>query len=286
LTALVVGAALGLLAAVALWVAARELFSGPLFIRHNYRGASVPVGVGVLLAIAAVVVEALVTAAEALHHELATDRAGRAAVVLVALGFGLLGLLDDLAATGDDRGFTGHLRAMAGGRLTTGGIKLLGGGLVAVVAAGAAGPPSLGRLLLDSLVIALAANVANLFDRAPGRVIKVGLLAAVPVFALASATDRTQLTGVAVVVGASLGLLLFDLREQLMLGDAGSNVIGAAMAVGFTRTTGTTAHGVALAVLVGLNLASERVSFSRVIEAVAPLRALDHLGRRGDRGTS
>jgi hypothetical protein len=35
-------------------------------------------------------------------------------------------------------------------------------------------------------------------------------------------------------------------------------------------------------VLVGLNLVSERVSFSRVIERVGPLRALDRLGRRPD----
>jgi hypothetical protein len=34
-----------------------------------------------------------------------------------------------------------------------------------------------------------------------------------------------------------------------------------------------------LAALAALNLASEAVSFSRVIDRFAPLRAIDHLGR-------
>ena len=38
--------------------------------------------------------------------------------------------------------------------------------------------------------------------------------------------------------------------------------------------------GILLAVLVLTNLASERVSFSRVIDATAPLRWFDRLGRR------
>jgi len=36
---------------------------------------------------------------------------------------------------------------------------------------------------------------------------------------------------------------------------------------------------IALVVVAGLNVASEKVSFSRVINQVAPLRAFDRLGR-------
>jgi UDP-N-acetylmuramyl pentapeptide phosphotransferase/UDP-N-acetylglucosamine-1-phosphate transferase len=201
-------------------------------------------------------------------------------VLPVVLGFALLGLLDDLGGDGDDRGFRGHLRAMSRGRMTTGGLKLVGGGLLAIVAASAVGLDGAGRLLLGALVIALAANFANLLDRAPGRVGKVALVAAVPLFAFATGADLDALTGVAVVVGAGAGLLVPDLRERLMLGDAGANVLGATLGLGVVLTTGTTVQLVVAAVLLALNLVSERVSFSRVIDQVGPLHALDQLGRR------
>ena len=43
------------------------------------------------------------------------------------------------------------------------------------------------RLLADAALVALAANLGNLLDRAPGRTIKVGLVAYVPL-ALAAGT--------------------------------------------------------------------------------------------------
>jgi hypothetical protein len=73
--------------------------------------------------------------------------------------------------------------------------------------------------------------------------------------------------------------MMADLRERLMLGDAGANVLGAALGLGVVLAC---SPGVRTGVLVAvalLNLASERVSFSRVINAVPPFRALDRFGR-------
>jgi UDP-GlcNAc:undecaprenyl-phosphate/decaprenyl-phosphate GlcNAc-1-phosphate transferase len=271
---------LGALVAAGAWTMTAELFRRPVFSRRNVRGVDVPVGVGVLLAVAFVTVEAVLSLAESIDGSISPDRPGRVAVLPVVLGFALLGLLDDLGGDGDDRGFRGHLRAMSRGRMTTGGLKLVGGGLLAIVAASAVGLDGAGRLLLGALVIALAANFANLLDRAPGRVGKVALVAAVPLFAFATGADLDALTGVAVVVGAGAGLLVPDLRERLMLGDAGANVLGATLGLGVVLTTGTTVQLVVAAVLLALNLVSERVSFSRVIDQVGPLHALDQLGRR------
>jgi UDP-N-acetylmuramyl pentapeptide phosphotransferase/UDP-N-acetylglucosamine-1-phosphate transferase len=97
--------------------------------------------------------------------------------------------------------------------------------------------------------------------------------------ATTAAGARSALTGTVVILGAALGLLAFDLRERLMLGDAGANVLGAALGLGATIAVGLRAQVVLLAVLVGLNLASEAVSFSRVIDRVPPLRVLDRCGR-------
>ncbi|MEI2654630.1 MAG: hypothetical protein V9G12_21215 [Microthrixaceae bacterium] len=63
-----------------------------------------------------------------------------------------------------------------------------------------------------------------------------------------------------------------------MLGDAGSNVIGAVLGFGAVVATTPTQRWIVLVVLLALNVSSEFVSFSRIIDAVGPLRALDRLG--------
>jgi UDP-N-acetylmuramyl pentapeptide phosphotransferase/UDP-N-acetylglucosamine-1-phosphate transferase len=250
----------------------RPAFAHPAFDRTNYRDRHLPTAAGVVLPLALVAVEAV--------RVLGSPPAGhRIAVVIAVVGFGLLGLLDDLAGPGDARGFRGHLAALAHGRLTTGGATLLGGGAVALVAASiAGGEPSVARLVASAAVIALAANLGNLFDRAPGRAIKVGALSAVVLVALSGAA--IALTDVVVVVGAALALLPEDLHEELMLGDAGANALGGALGVGAVLTASDLALAIVLAVLVAVNLLSEVVSFSRIIDAVPPLRALDRAGRR------
>ena len=136
---------------------------------------------------------------------------------------------------------------------------------------------SIGRLLADGALVAMAANLGNLLDRRPGRVIKV---AGVTFVALALATGAAHaLGGVAVVVGAALALLLDDLHERLMLGDAGANVLGAVLGLGVVVSCAPRTRLVVLAVVAALNLSSEVVSFSRVIDAIPPLRFLDRTGR-------
>jgi UDP-N-acetylmuramyl pentapeptide phosphotransferase/UDP-N-acetylglucosamine-1-phosphate transferase len=71
-----------------------------------------------------------------------------------------------------------------------------------------------------------------------------------------------------------------DLQEQAMLGDTGANVLGAAvgLAAVVALDRGPT---VALAVvLLTLNVASEWVSFSAVIDRTGPLRWFDRLGSK------
>ena len=196
--------------------------------------------------------------------------------VLAAVGFGLFGLLDDLAGSTARRGYRGHVGALRQGELTTGLLKLVGGGLVAVVVAWPWAEGSLPDLVGAALVVALAANLGNLLDRAPGRVGKVSLLAIV---ALAVTSHLApELTGPALVGGAGVGMLWPDLRERCMLGDTGSNVLGAGAGLGVVATTSPATWWVAVVLLAALNLASEAVSFSDVIGRTPPLRWLDRLG--------
>lgn len=279
MTRLLLSTFLGAVMAAAAWSSARGLFRAPLFARRNVRDVDVPVGAGLLAVLAVVGVQALFALADAARDRFPADRTGLLLAVVTAVAFGLLGIVDDLVGDHGDKGFGGHLRALRHGRLTTGGLKMVGGGLVALGVAGTVAP-DLGSLLVGAGVIALAANTANLFDRAPGRVTKVALLAAALLVALTPAAARPGLVGVGAMVGAALGLLAFDLREELMLGDAGANPLGAVLGLGVVLTTGTVTQVVVLVVLAGVNLAGEKVSFSAVIARVGPLRALDQVGRR------
>jgi UDP-GlcNAc:undecaprenyl-phosphate/decaprenyl-phosphate GlcNAc-1-phosphate transferase len=249
--------------------------------RVNYRQREVVAGLGLVLALGLLVWAAplgLVARVDPL-------RAGRAgllapsglAVVVAGLAFCLLGLVDDLVEDpGGSRGFRGHLRALAGGRLTGGGIKLLGGALAGLLVAALATPGDrpAWTVLLGGVVVASAANTANLLDLRPGRCAKVFL----PLWVAGCLLDPGGGAWSAGLAGAALAALPFDLREQGMLGDAGANALGAV--AGTLLLAGPTwLLWAAAAVLLALQLASERISFTRVIEGNRVLRAADRLGR-------
>jgi UDP-GlcNAc:undecaprenyl-phosphate/decaprenyl-phosphate GlcNAc-1-phosphate transferase len=274
-----VGAALvGFVAGRLIWVLLRPALTTPITTRQNWRGREVVTAAGIAVPVAALVVEAGRAVAGALGAGAAHGLSGaRALVLLVAVGFGMLGAVDDLLGEGNARGFRGHVAALLEGRLTTGGLKLVGGVSVSLVVVAPVAGGSVRRLIIDGALVALAANLGNLLDRRPGRVIKA---ASVTFVALAVATGGAHtLGGVAVVIGAGLALLLDDLHERLMLGDAGANVLGAAVGLGVVVSCAPRTRLVVLAIVAGLNLLSEVVSFSRLIDVVAPLRFLDRIGR-------
>jgi UDP-N-acetylmuramyl pentapeptide phosphotransferase/UDP-N-acetylglucosamine-1-phosphate transferase len=275
---LATAAVVGLLAGRLVWLAARPWFAQPALLRSNYRNKLVPTAAGLALPLALFLVEAgraVASAAGIGDHR--TIDGPRLLTLVVVCGFCLLGTVDDIAGTGEHRGFRGHLLALAAGRVTTGLFKLAGGAVIALVAVGAVTDGSLGRVVADAALVALTANAANLLDRAPGRAGKT-CVAAFVVLAIATGGDRA-LVGVAVLAGAAAALLLDDLRERLMLGDAGANPLGAALGLGVVLTTSPTTRNAVLVAALALNLLGELVSFSRVIDAVPPLRALDQLGR-------
>ncbi len=269
----------GFLTGRLLWVLLRRVFAQPGLLRENHAGRMVPVAAGVVVPLAVVIVEVGRVVADRLGiGDSAPSAAARGAVLAGCLGFGLLGLFDDLAGTGDRRGFRGHLSELVHGHLTSGGMKLVAGLAIGLLVAGPWAGPGLVQLLADGVLVALAANLVNLLDRAPGRAGKSALVAFMVLTSVA--TSRLLLTGVAVAIGAGAALLLDDLRERLMLGDTGANVLGAVLGIGIVEST---LPHVRLIVVIGLlvaNLSSEVISFSRVIDAVPPLRFLDRVGRR------
>ena len=273
------GVVVGFLATRLVWLLLRPVFAGAVFRRENYRGHGLPTAVGLVLAVAVLSVEGVRVVVAAAAGDGSRVDGARLGVLILAVGLSLLGLVDDLAGDGDNRGFRGHLQSLAGGRLTTGGLKLFGGGAVAIVAVAAVrGDDGLGYLLTDAALVALAANIGNLFDRAPGRTIKVGVLAFVVLVLAVGATPR--IAAMAVIVGGALAMLLDDLHERVMLGDTGANLLGGVLGLAVVHVGSPVTRLAVLAGLAILNGISEWVSFSRVIEGFAPLRILDRAGRR------
>lgn len=201
---------------------------------------------------------------------------GAAARTTVVLGSGALGAFDDLVGTTSSKGLRGHLGALSRGEVTTGAVKIVGLAITGLVGA-ALVDRRVGRgplaTMLGGAVVAGAANAVNLFDLRPGRALKVTGLAAGVMLAVSPGTAP------AAALGASLGVIGDDLAARSMLGDTGANAAGALVGLAVVERTGPVGRAVALAALAALTLASERVSFSAVIDRQPILRRLDRWGR-------
>ena len=145
----------------------------------------------------------------------------RAAAALAGAGAAGFGGYDDLAGSGDRRGFRGHLSALREGQLTTGAVKIGGIGATGIAAAAMLGGSPV-DVAINAGLVAGSANLLNLFDLRPGRAIKVALAAA--------AVLRAPVApGAAAAAGSAAALLGEDLGERAMLGDAGANALGAVL---------------------------------------------------------
>jgi UDP-N-acetylmuramyl pentapeptide phosphotransferase/UDP-N-acetylglucosamine-1-phosphate transferase len=249
--------------------------------RTNFQGRTVTLAGGPALALGATVGATVG----------APSTAVAAAALTAGAAAGAVGFYDDVAGNRPEqktaKGFQGHFGALREGRVTSGLVKIGGVGAAGLAAAvllsGDRGVKARRRggavratvdVLLGAGVIAGTANLVNLLDLRPGRALKAGALIGAPL-----ALGRTG--GVAGgALGAGAALLPSDLGEEIMLGDAGANALGALLGVALAAKTGTKGRAAALAVLAGLTLASERVSFTKVIRDTPWLRSIDELGRR------
>jgi hypothetical protein len=197
-----------------------------------------------------------------------------------------LGALDDLAGDSSSKGFKGHLGALARGEVTTGAVKIVGLGVTGLVSAALIdrsrsrdtrprGIPGALDTLVGGAVVAGSANLLNLLDLRPGRALKATI-----VLGAMTATSPRSAAAAGAAAGAAVGLLGPDLSGEAMLGDTGANSAGALLGAALVQRTGRRGRWAALGVLTALTLASEKVSFTKVIESTPVLRELDAWGRR------
>ncbi len=248
-------------------------------VRENFRGARLAFPLGAVLATAALVALAPLAFLDDRGDLSLLDPELRRWLPYV-IGVVFLGFLDDSLGRGEavdaPRGWRGHARALREGRLSTGAIKAIGALALAAYVVSGRGLESW-RYLADVGLLILATNAFNLLDLRPGRAEKglallgAGLCLGAWTFA---PLDLLGIFAGPVLVGA-----WFTLRERAMLGDTGSNLVGAIAGVWLLTTLGGTGRLVALALVVALTIFGELRSISRTIDSVPPLRWLDSLGR-------
>jgi UDP-N-acetylmuramyl pentapeptide phosphotransferase/UDP-N-acetylglucosamine-1-phosphate transferase len=246
-------------------------------VRENYRGTAVAFPAGIAIVSSALVALVPLSLLEELA-DVNVFRAGTSQAITYVIGVALLGLLDDLVGTGTGmpRGWRGHVRAAAGGGLSTGGLKAVGSlGLALYVMAGRG--LDAGDYLLAVAVLVLATNVFNLLDMRPGRSAKALVLLGAGL--TLGSWDVGPLWTLGLFVGPILVLLPLDLRELGMLGDTGSNAIGAVAGLWLVLTLSTLGLGIAAALLALITVYGEFRSISTLVDRTPGLRQLDLLGR-------
>ncbi len=196
-------------------------------------------------------------------------------LMATAFWFGVLGLLDDIASETQVKGWKGHGRALLTKRkLTTGAVKALGGGIGALLFSAWA-IDGVVPVIVGALLIALSANAMNLLDVRPSRALKGFWL--------------LTLVGVAVTKGEGwLSLLPLwastltyapsDFRRKAMLGDAGSNPLGACFGAWALLHWSLNTHWSLVIVWISFHLYAERRSLTEDIQHIPPLRWLDEWG--------
>jgi UDP-GlcNAc:undecaprenyl-phosphate GlcNAc-1-phosphate transferase len=278
---------LALVSAVLLAPALLRALSEGGHTRPNYRDRALPFPFGVLtlaaalLALIPLVLLQRLASTQVLPPELLP-------IAVYALGVLALGLLDDTLGHNDhdrrenaeartpQRGWRGHGAATLHGELSTGALKAVGSLGLALLAMSYLGLSN-GRWLLAAGVLVLATNAFNLLDLRPGRATKAFVLLGAGL-AIGSA-DLHPLWELGLFAAPALVAGVYDLRERVMLGDTGANLLGALAGLWLVLTLSGTGQLVALALLVFITVYGELRSISTFVERTPGLRRLDSWGR-------
>jgi UDP-N-acetylmuramyl pentapeptide phosphotransferase/UDP-N-acetylglucosamine-1-phosphate transferase len=267
-----------LVAAAAITPTTIQLLEDRNLTQVNYRRAHVASPGGI--AIVASAFGALLIASPL--FQLVDDRVFEFGVagLLYVIGVGFLGLIDDVAGSSPyaARGWRGHVQSLLAGRPSTGVIKALGSlALALYLFADPAFHPDNGHYFLAVLVLVLATNFFNLLDVRPGRAGKAFVLLGAGL--TIGAPGPELFWRLSIWIGPIIVFLRYDLQERAMLGDTGSNVIGAVAGLWLVGRLSTTGLAVAAGILVLITLYGEFRSISAFVERTPGLRQLDLLGR-------
>jgi len=235
--------------------------------RTNYRGKKVAPSLGPVLLFSYVPAVAILLTGREIP--------GLWEATIAVLGMGFAGLVDDLFEEGV-RGYRGHLLSWKEGTLTSGMLKAWWGIVLGLLLV----PPLVTtpwELVAGLLAFLFWSNGLNQLDRRPGRALKGYFIFWLLLFIPRGITVDTLI--LLPMTALLLVLLPADLSERSMLGDAGSNALGAALGIYAVQVLPLNVLLWWMAAGALLNLVGERYSLTMLIEKNVLLKFLDRLGR-------
>jgi UDP-GlcNAc:undecaprenyl-phosphate GlcNAc-1-phosphate transferase len=200
--------------------------------------------------------------------------------VLSVLGFAVLGLIDDIWGSRDVGGFKGHFQSLiVKRRITTGLLKAVGGGGLALVSGYELSldmrsvhgyQPIYLLTCVYGLLIALLANSLNLIDVRPGRTLSTAIILSLAIIG----TEFGRFASPFLLV-AFIPIYIYDRAGKIMLGDCGSNAIGAAIGVAYILALPFWGVCIGVVLLAAFNIWCEKHSVNKLIEDTPWLRSID-----------
>lgn len=186
----------------------------------------------------------------------------------------VLGAIDDIWGTREVGGFKGHFKKLLIERqVTTGAVKAIGGGVVALVAGFIVYHHNVLLALVAAVVIALSSNLLNLFDLRPGRAVAV-LFAGLGVTCILKCGRIIAWPLVGAIAAIALLFGIADSRGKAMMGDSGSNSLGAALGLTIVLSSSDWMLP-AIAIMAAIHIYSEKHSISGLIERNRVLKVID-----------
>ena len=202
------------------------------------------------------------------------------AIVFVTGAMCVLGALDDFYGTREVGGFKGHFRMLIKEhKLTTGAVKALGGGLVGVIFAAVSFFSRMipaDMIIPAALIVPLSANTVNILDLRPGRA-AAAFFAGIIVTLIFAAKLLLPMSAVYAVLAIIFIFAVFDSRAKMMMGDAGSNSIGAFAGVISALACPLWFNIIAILFHIAIQLYSEKHSITKLIAENKVLNKIDRL---------
>ncbi|MDD4694556.1 MAG: hypothetical protein PHD88_09235 [Firmicutes bacterium] len=177
------------------------------------------------------------------------------------MSISFIGLIDDLLHE-KAKGLKGHFLKLRNGVITSGVIKLV---FIFILSMGLAFVFRRPNLYVDAALTALVSNTLNTLDTRPKRAVNFYLIALF-ILVLSRETDLFRLLALA-LSGILFVLIPYETQEKTMLGDAGSNLLGAVLGLCLWKSSIT----VKIALIffgVLWQVFADRYSFSKLLDNI------------------
>jgi UDP-GlcNAc:undecaprenyl-phosphate/decaprenyl-phosphate GlcNAc-1-phosphate transferase len=235
----------------------------------NYQGNPIPTSVGILIPI---------TNIAAFPWVFGKPYEETFIIQMVCLGImSYVGWRDDRLGGEEAKGIKGHVRYVLKERRLSMGLwkALTGCGLAACLSA--VFSSSLWLFVMHWLIISLLTNLINLFDLRPGRALKGYFLLFILLLGLSYRMMPFPLWFPTVFTACFL--FQKDLKGMIMLGDAGSNVLGMVLGFWIVLYAPLLLKIVVAVIAITVHIYAEKKSISQLIQSTSLLHWLDMLGR-------